>query len=174
MVGKLAVLALVIMLGLGALGVAFAGWSQELAIDGTATTGRVQMEFTECVASDNEGPDVDFGTTMVECLDLDGDGVVETMVVDIQRGYAGYTGIVDFSVSNTGTVPLHVSEIVMPEVVDGIAVEVSGIAVGDQVHPCNTLSGRLTIDIQTSEPGTYEFTLRIAAVNWNEEVNNDE
>jgi len=172
-VGKLAVLALVLMLGLGALGIGFAGWSQELYINGTGTTGTVQMEFSGCEASDNEPPDVDFGTTTVQCLDLDGDGIVETLQVDIQRGYAGYTGIVDFYVRNTGTVPVHVSEIDLPEPVNGIAFNVSGIAVGDQIHPCNTVAGRLTIDIETDVSGVHEFAFSIVAVNWNEEVNTD-
>ncbi len=170
MFGKLAVLALVMMLALGAVGIAFAGWGQELSMDGTATTGTVQLEFTGCVTSDNEAPGMDTGSTTAQCLDIDGDGVEETLQVDIQRGYAGYAGIVDFEVRNAGTVPVHVSEILLPGPVNGIAFDVTGITVGDQIHPGDTLAGRLTIELETQVSGVYEFALSIVAVNWNEEV----
>lgn len=166
MFGKIAILSLVLVVGLAAVGLGFAGWSQELFINGTVNTGSVDMEFQNCRAVQANG--MNNAETTVNCLDLNGDGMAETMQVNIQGAFPGHVAAVLFDVHCSGSVPVHISEILITEPGDNVEVSISGIAVGDQIHPCESVPATLTARVNTNQAGQYGFSVRITAVNWSE------
>ncbi|MEM2286160.1 MAG: hypothetical protein QXQ89_08125, partial [Ignisphaera sp.] len=75
----------------------------------------------------------------------------------------------EFNVTNTGTIPVKVQSIT----IDGNGtdwVTVSGINVGDQIEPGETVECSLKVHLTNdAEQGkTYTFTVEILLVQWNE------
>jgi hypothetical protein len=106
---KIGLLCLALVLALGALGVSYAMWYEDLYISGTVNTGEVDWAF-DCgtvtwgdpcdpATVDKQSDDLfanirttgkDVGCTDVVCVDTDADGDVDTLQVTIHNAYPGY------------------------------------------------------------------------------------
>ena len=169
--GRICTICLVLTLCLAAIGVGYGHWTKTLGIEGTVHTGEVDIEFLNAIASDNEDPGEDVGSTNVTLWDLDGDGDFEWMKVEIADGYYCYVGTVDFEVHNNGSVPVKVNDIDIVEPMGGeLDVALSGLAVGDVLDAGESVACVLTAHIAVNGSGEAGFTVDIEVVNWNEGV----
>lgn len=171
---RVGVLCLVLTLCLATVGASYASWGKTLTMDGEVDTGQLSVEFLNCTVTDNEQPFVpggpsDTGTAVINCLDSDGDGELDTIVVSIENGYMCYSAFVGFDIHNSGSVPVVLHDLDILEGVAG-AIELSlvGIAIGDQIHPSESKPCSLEAHVNTNDPGTYTFQMIFEFVNWNE------
>lgn len=155
---------LVVML---VLGVSYALWSANLYVSGVVNTGTVSVAIEAGDGYDTEPEEKD-----VSCISAYVEG--DTMYVTIDNAYPCITYTQEFTVANTGSIPVIVQSIT----IEGNAsawVEVSGISVGDQIEPEEEVECLLTVHLDNSaEQGmTYTFIVTISFVQWNEFVAGD-
>ena len=114
-VKKIALISLVLVLALGALGVGYAHWSDQLYINGDISAGSVTLAWTdEDVWADNE--DVkDVGSAEIAFEDYvqdpcSGKDGWETMVLTVHNAYPQYeVYFTTLVVHNIGTIPVHIT-----------------------------------------------------------------
>lgn len=106
---RLTALVLVLVVGLVALGVAYAQWTASLTINGTVNTGSVDGSWTEAWCLDNETPPPDVGTVTVT-----GTGT-QILTVAVDNAYPSYEA--DCSVKYTigGSIPVKIKTLTMTE-----------------------------------------------------------
>ena len=99
---KILVLGLVLILGLAVVGAGYAGWTQNLYINGTVSTGTVDVEWS---AADgtllNDGTAT--GTALISTVSADNDDMV---TITVLNAYPGYTGSAELTATNTGSIPV--------------------------------------------------------------------
>jgi predicted ribosomally synthesized peptide with SipW-like signal peptide len=189
--GLLAILLIVLLAGIG---VAYGLWSETLTIDGTVETGEVDVMFewvekSEMVSINGAAPVAEptspidksgAANCITEIEDLGTDE--ETLVVEVTGAYPSWHCIVEFDVKSVGSVPVHVYE---PEAdvdtpawadLDCNYKPAHGIdpLVGfEQLHDGQFIECKLTIhftnDDEVDEDATYSFLYTIEAVQWNEQ-----
>jgi hypothetical protein len=105
---KLGLIILVAVMALGALGAAYAAWTQNLYANATVNTGSVAAEISSSAA--NAGP-IGVGSPLnpltTATLTLGSQVYTnDTLIVTIANAYPGLTVFIPFTVYNTGTVGL--------------------------------------------------------------------
>ncbi|MEM4652934.1 MAG: hypothetical protein QW535_02380 [Candidatus Nezhaarchaeales archaeon] len=150
---------LVVML---VLGVSYALWSANLYVSGVVNTGTLSVAIEAGDGCDDEPEEKD-----VSCISAYVEG--DTMYVTISNAYPCITYTQEFTVTNTGTIPVIVQSIT----IDGNAsawVTVDGISVGNQIEPEEEVMCSLIVHLDNdAEQGvTYTFTVTISFVQWNE------
>ena len=187
---------LVLVIALAAVGVGYALWSETLTIQGTVQTGEVDVEFSqhpveECVDVAGVGdclPEVtdDWDKSAaadcsVEWLGSEGedpslDNGANLLQVSVTGMYPSYHCKVNFDVTSTGNVPVHVWQ---PEptgdIPEWVATDFDCYEDGVQLHQGGT-TGICTIDIHFTNDtapeensGPYTFGWTILATQWNED-----
>jgi hypothetical protein len=174
-------LALILILVLSTVGVAYGLWAEKLVIDGTVYTGEVDVGFSGPYVYEwvnvNGYPMMEpqVKDPYAECYakawdaDPNSDGM-EGIAVTVRGAYPDYFCLIQFDVSNLGTVPVHVS---WP---DGEAP--SWVQIGAcypnwyQLHPGDHIWSSILIHFTNndgvSELGTYTFHFTLEALQWNE------
>jgi hypothetical protein len=183
---------LILVVALAAIGLSYSLWSETLTISGTVHTGEVDVEFStyppqecvdiwdvgECLPEPPEKEQV--ANCTVEWLgpdqDSEGDDGFDQLVVTVNGMYPSWHCKVQFDVTSTGSVPVHVR---WPDPTDDIpewiatdfeACYPEGVQLhqGQSTEPC-------TIDIHfTNEQappegsGPYTFGWTILAEQWTE------
>lgn len=208
---KIGLMSLAIVLALGSLGVGYALWSQQLTITGDTNTGSLSVGFVEFYGEErHEDPvgsgifwtgeveDKDVGKFTCTMADpytdpLSGKLVYLTGIVKIENAYPCYWLGINFSIKNSGTIPVIFDQIVItdpkgilmwvPEVTDpaelGSLVDASGAPIlrfrfvnlmGHQLEPCTQTKAELDVHVeQPAEQGHhYEFQVKLRAIQWNE------
>jgi hypothetical protein len=113
---KVALLSMVLVLLLAAVGVGYAKWSKDLRIDGYIETGEVAVGF--CWAECEEWPEAE-GKDVGQCEVFyeEGGTVLEIVMMNT---YPCYGVDVEYDINNLGTIPVKVESITLLEVsVDG-------------------------------------------------------
>ncbi|MEN4011562.1 MAG: hypothetical protein ROW48_05980 [Bellilinea sp.] len=113
--GLLAILLIVLLAGIG---VAYGLWSETLTIDGTVNTGEVNVEFVSQpvvyegvqIGEGPVGPEPPLKASAASCTaDIKGAGADgETLVITTTDAYPSWHCFVYFKVKSTGSVPVHV------------------------------------------------------------------
>jgi len=184
--GFLAILLIVLLAGVG---VAYGLWSETLTIDGTVNTGEVDVGFSGPYVS--EWVEVN-GTAQIEpkekdkyaecdawATDLDpkSDGK-EGITIAVSGAYPSYHCAVKFDISNLGTVPVHITKPYAPKG----STNPSWVTVKAcypqwyQLHPEKSAWAWILIHFTNKdyenglvdENGTYTFTFQVDALQWNE------
>jgi len=123
---KVALLSMVLVLLLAAVGVGYAKWSKELQIEGNIYTGEVIVGFdnVRCVeVPEVEGKDVGY-------CDVSGEG--DSFKVELFNAYPCYGVDVYYDINNLGTIPVKIEAIELVHVsVDGTI-----IPVGEPLQVC--------------------------------------
>lgn len=178
--GLLAILLIVLLAGVG---VAYGLWSETLTIDGTVNTGEVDVGFSGPYVSEwvevNEQPQLEpkekdeFAECYAEAVDLDSqsDGK-EGIEITVKGAYPSYHCAVKFDVSNIGTVPVHITKPKAGET-NPKWVEVNACyPQWYQLHPGKSVWAWILIHFTNNddvkENGEYTFTFTIDALQWNE------
>lgn len=189
--GKLAALFAATIVALAGTGIAYAHWSETMAISGNVETGELDWEITSVTLNDPlDQNDFNCGDGFVDPWPFRTEKDVgymtytqideRTLQVTLHNTYPGYYGETSFYVHNSGTIPFIIKRgyfngIEFTDIghieVFGDDYEVRyGNNFGAQIHPCS--SAELSFDthvFQSAEMGaTYTFTLEIEAVQWNE------
>jgi len=165
--GKIGIVFLVLVLALATLGIGYAMWDKTLDIVGTVDTGEVDAEFTTATcAEDPEAEDKDVGSCSV-----DGAGT-QMLTITVDNGYPCYGCTVDYTITNTGTIPVKVQsmDITNPNT-DAVTVRwTPDLAVGDQIEPGGSAAGDIYIHVlqDAAELASYSFSAEILLVQWNE------
>lgn len=184
--GLLAILLIVLLAGVG---VAYGLWSETLTINGTVNTGEVDVGFsgpyvTEWVDVNGypkweprEKDRYAECTAVATNLDPNSNGN-EGITITVDDAYPSYHCAVKFDISNLGTVPVHITRPYVPE---GQEIP-SWVTVSAcypqwyQLHPGNSAWAWILIHFTNDdydnelvdENGTYTFTFQVDALQWNE------
>ena len=163
---KIIILSLALILALAVVGVGYAGWFATLVVNGTVNTGSLDASIVEMGGYDTEPTEKNVSGITCEVID----GV---LIVTVTNAYPSITYTNEFVVTNTGTIPLHIYDVILgsvPADVD-ITVEVDGMSGGYvQLHTGESASGRVTVHLQqtAAENDTICFSATIECCNWNE------
>jgi hypothetical protein len=108
---KIGLLVMTVILAIGALGVAYAEWTQAMQIDGTVNTGYISASFANPNPS-SPGDTLatiygEVGTTGL--TDANEDAVSDVLTITVDNAYPGYSGTVYFDIVNNGSIPISVS-----------------------------------------------------------------
>jgi hypothetical protein len=195
---------LVIFVALGMTGFTYATWYKWLHINGTVDTGELCWEFVEgSLFSKDQGNDwtcdaytmrnirqltKDVGSTEGHFADLDEDGCLETLFLNLTNVYPCYYNEISIRVVNCGTIPLHIAqpvlyfdgiEYALPEfqvltIHDQNGREIFEIRWGDntgaQLHPWieePEISFEIHILQEAEKGATYNFEIKMLAIQWN-------
>jgi hypothetical protein len=192
----LTMLAMLLIVLLAGLGVAYGLWSETLTIDGTVKTGNVDVEFTNVSLEEKvvdyfwDGP---FGTEKPEPSEkasaancyyrIDNQGKDnETLVIWTEGAYPSWRCYVHFDVKSTGSVPVHVFEPKLISQQDDDLPEAfwcdfgtqtsSQVPKYKQLHTEQALTCHIKIHFHNNEGiqenSRYTFKYTITAKQWNE------
>ena len=141
---KIIILGLTLVLALAVVGAGYAGWSQNLYINGTVETGYLSAKIVE-----GQGSSADIVCTVDVTLETD-----DTLTVTLLNAIPGtYTN--SFTIVNTGSIPLTLDA---PPAITGLPTGITGsiaysplgLGVGE-----STTSGLVTI-VVSDDPGTED------------------
>lgn len=148
------VMVMVMVFALALSGIAYAAWTDTLYINGTVATGNLDAMFIPATnPTDNDPSGCDVGTVAAEIGDLTGDtdgdsGTADKLTVTLDNAYPGYIATIPYTIQNTGSIPVKLSEITLSGV-DAGALSVTG---QDLTHPQTiakngTVSGSLVVEV---------------------------
>lgn len=143
---KIGLLVMALVLALGAMGAAFALWSDTLFLDVTVNTGNIGLEWTNDLPPyDDEAADKD-ASNVTSSVSADG----KTFTIIITNAYPNITYTIPFDLHGTGSVPVHTRFDVVP----GSNMDMSWITVPDlsgmQVHQGLVINGVITIHLDNT------------------------
>jgi hypothetical protein len=100
---RLVALALLAVLAIASLSVGYAGWTKTLTINGTASTGKLDVQFTaySAVPTHTSGP---YGIETCSVAPAAEDGA-HNLVVTVANLYPGFTCTINYTMTNMGTLP---------------------------------------------------------------------
>jgi hypothetical protein len=96
---QLSIVALILVLAIASLGIAYGQWTQTLNITGTVNTGTMAVSFTDLVI-----PTDSYATFVGSGISDDG----HTLTINTRNLYPGYSGTFEFKVISTGSIPVRV------------------------------------------------------------------
>lgn len=158
---KVGLIVLVVVLALGALGVGYAVWSQDLTITAQVNTGSFDTKLVDVSAT---GDANEVATVAVDTSDTSG----HTIIVTITNGYPGFSTAVSFSINDPGAVPAEVTGIDIPTGTNATVTNTGTIDTGTTIAASGTTSGgQFTIQIKDSAAQnvvneTYTITIHTA------------
>jgi hypothetical protein len=155
---KTRLIAIVLLLALCVMGVGYTAWMDEVSIEGTLTTGYIQVVLSPGAGSDPE----------ISCYV----SAPYTLVVTLTDAEPG-TYTCGFTISNTGTIPVKIQSIALSGVPAGVGVSVdSGVAEGTQIEQAgvspDSVNGVVTVTVP-QENGKVSFTFYVdfSFIQWN-------
>jgi len=159
---RIGVLAMALLLALGAMGTAYGAWSDEIYIQTTISTGDVSSGLT--CGTCWEEPDT--ADTDIDCTD----GSM-TLNIDIDDALQSVDYYCNFIVSNTGSLPIKIKTMNLTDSYTGVtAVITDDLEEGDVIEPGTSATGKvhihLTSDKQVDED--LAFILSVSVERWNE------
>jgi hypothetical protein len=160
------ILFMVLVMALAALGVGYGHWTKTLDINGSVTTGEVNADFDSASTSDtgiDPGYTKDVGTCTVSGVGT------QTLTITVDNAYPSYTCDVDFTITNTGTIPLKVNALSLTGGAPEVTVDWTTVAVGQQIEPGEEAPGDIHIHVEqcAAENTTYTFDAQIELIQWN-------
>ena len=155
---RLGLLAIALLLGLCVTGIGYAAWTDQVTIQGTVETATIEVELSPGACSQPE--------TISSSVDPE---VPHTLVVTLTSPPAGnYT--CDFTIVNTGTIPVRIQSIIQSGNHNGTA-SVTGVARGTQIEQAggspDSVQGMVTVEVLSGCDGTFSFSVAFTFVQWN-------
>ena len=151
---KIGILCVVMLVALGVLGATFTVWADTLYIDSTVSIGTV-----------GGGLVGDSGSPGISCP---ASGDVLAVTVTTAQPDIEYT--CQFTVQNTGTIPVKIQSISIDDVPLLVSVWVTGIEEGDQIEDGEFMVGTVHVFVDLESPfvgQTFTSTVTITVVQWN-------
>lgn len=144
-------------MALAALGVGYAWWTEQLTTTGTIQTGSIDVQI-EGVAYST----IDPLNTATCNSSPSGDG--KTMTITIGNAYPGYICIINFNLTNHGSVPAKIADVTLPSSQSGFSVTPSGVLVTeDGLDPSSPKPAQFKVEIKpgASQRSSYTFEVGI-------------
>jgi len=173
---KIGLIVLVVVLALGALGAAYAQWSQALTVNGTVNTGFISASFDPNVGGvptdANPLTTVAMARGYTGASDAKGTGLWDVLNVTVTNAYPGYSGQVEFYVDNNGTVPFTVGGVtinngnatiiaVSPTINSGLVVTPGSY--NGPYYLAISVPGTVGGAVDPAQNGTYTFSVGLIA-----------
>jgi len=161
-------LLMLMILALLTLGVGYTLWSKTLTIDGTVATGFVDSIFVDPFTDDPPGSDdPGYIKDVGECL-VEFGADPETLIVTVNDAYPSYYCTVFFGIYNNGSIPVKI--INLAAMGPHITASWTGLDIGQQIDPGDTVPGDLHLHVEQSAPqgGTLKLYGKIQLAQWNE------
>jgi len=165
---KIGAMFLASAIALAFIGSSYAMWSETIIMNGTVTTGTINIDWSLGNPYDDEAAGKDF--SYVEANIVDPNHIQITIV----GAYPCITYYVPFDIHNSGTIAVHLG----PFVVDPASWATAGIIIitpnlyGYQLHPGASVNGILafhfTNDDGFQQGSTYTFTVSVTGYQYNE------
>jgi len=171
---KIWVLALALLVAMGAVGVTYGAWTDEIYVAGTLSTSGVNtvLKCGSCTIN----PDDPTGITGISCLE-DGQLTLEITVTNAQFSDVPQINthyLCNFTIDNTaaGSLPVKIQSITITDY-DGVTEDIgpAGLLTGTyQIDPGGTAAGTVDIHLTTGEQVGEDlvFTLTATVKRWNE------
>lgn len=159
---RIGILAMALLLALGAMGTAYGAWVDEIYIEGTLSTGDINASLA-CGAS-WEDPEND---TDIDCGP---GGTPMTLDIDVTSALEDVDYYCNFTVSNAaGSLPIKIASMSITDRT-GVSEAIEDLTVGDVIDPGNTATGKVHISLTTDEQvdNNLAFTLSVSVERWNE------
>jgi len=160
---RIGVLAMALLLALGAMGTAYGAWSDEIYIQSTITTGDIDagLACSTCWEEpDTPGTDIDCTKT-----------ASMTLVIDIDDALEGVDYYCNFIVSNTGSLPIKIKNLNITDISPGVAEAIEDLIEGTVIDPLSSATGKVHIHLTSDKQVGQDlaFTLSVSVERWNEE-----
>ena len=181
--------ALTLLFALSTVGLTYSMWSESLSITGTIETGYLSGIWVVAANFDPPPPDStgdpshpnilprtkDVGYTSVEGLGTD------TLIITVHNGYPCYYNDLQVEFDYTGSVPVHIVDIIVEPIGGWTLASAYGAddgemwvdfvdGIGSQLHQGDTAAASFKIHVEqpAKQDSTYAFTVKIVLVQWNE------
>lgn len=153
-----------LLFGLLVAAATYAYWSQTLTVSGTVGTGILDANITAATTGDNENV-YDVGAiNYAIAQDL------KSATITITNAYPGYVAWANFSVTNTGTIPVKLSDTVNnPNSEIDVTTSWTGLDSNGVLLPGQTahLNVTTTVTDLAAQNSTYTFTVTISVEQFN-------
>lgn len=156
------------------MGAGYAAWTDTTEINGTITTGWLDVIFENPGSNDSDGVNdpgmlYDVGKTKATIIGDD----KKTLQVEITNGYPGYNSQVEFSLRNDSTIPVKVKEVVIQKDYDNellVGFDAVNALVGTEIGVGASLdniiiTNEITENAQQNDD--YSYTVTITFQQWN-------
>ncbi|HUV52663.1 MAG TPA: hypothetical protein VMW64_06275 [Dehalococcoidia bacterium] len=170
--GKSGIVLLALALCLSITGAAFAHWEKVVTIDGTVTTGNLNLVIISA-ADDDAGIDPGYTKDVADTTIVIDPEDPQRAIVTITNAYPSYEVYWHVTVRNVGTIPAALQGIIVtaPECItveawDSIGEQIDPYSWGSNYQRDN--SGRIHVEQCAEQGATYVFTVEFVYWNWNE------
>lgn len=154
---KIGAIMLALVMGLGLMGIGVSYWSQTLLITATVETGDWGVQVTKGTCSH---------PAIISC-DVVASDELEVTVTD--AAVVGVNYYCEFSIENTGDIPLKIQSIVVvPDPpASGVVVWTTDVVVDTQIEPGVIKGGKVYVSL-TEDVSQFTFTVTFNVVPWNQ------
>ena len=149
------IIVMILMMALAALGVGYAWWTEQLTATGTIQTGSIDVQMEGISYSTNDPLDIATCSSK-----LSGDG--KSMTITMGNVYPGYVCMIDFDLTNHGTVPAKITDVTLPSSHLAYNVIPSGeLVVRDELNPSSPKPGRFKVEIKPGADQKSSYTFEV-------------
>jgi len=152
---KIASIFAILLIALAVAGFSYAWWTETLTIDGSVSTGKLDVAFENIGITLSE-----YMTGAAEGIDTDSDGDYDKINVTIGNGYPCGWANVTFNITNTGTIPAKCTNITITAASE-LTATLNGIAKGDTIAAGDTKSCELTIHVKETADENASYTITV-------------
>jgi predicted ribosomally synthesized peptide with SipW-like signal peptide len=141
---KAGIFILIGVLALGAIGIGYAAWSQNLTISGSVKTGNYDVYLQDIVTPAAPNSTVKVTNT------IDGTAAKShTITVKVENAYPNFTDNVTFKVNNNSSVPISITPTISTFDISDYSVTLTGFPTSSMA--ANTLSGVCSLYITVKD-----------------------
>jgi len=162
---RIGILAMALLLALGAMGTAYGAWVDEIYVEGTLSTGDINAGLS-CGNCYFVGESTDM--TGIACNKT----APWTLNTNVYTALEGLDYYCNFTVSNlAGSLPIKIKSMDITGSYTGVtAVITDDLEVGDVIDPGNTATGKVHIHLTSaaSAGANLTYTLAVTVERWNE------
>jgi hypothetical protein len=173
--GKSGIIFLALALCLSITAAGFAHWEKVVTIDGTVTTGTLNLTIMSA-ADDDNGIDPGYTKDVADTTIVIDPADHQRAIITITHAYPSYEVYWHVTVRNVGTVPARFKgiNVTAPACINVTAWD----SLGEQIDPFSwdgdpgnyqkDYSGRVHVEQCAEQNTTYNFTVELVFWNWNE------
>jgi len=154
---RVGMLSIALLLSLCVTGIGYAAWTDTISFDGTVETGYIGVELSPGECSSNN----------ISC------SVSDSHTLHISLTYPAGTYTCDFTIDNTGTIPVKIQSIDIDTsgVPGGVVVSVTGVYEGDQIEQAgvypDSVEGMVGVIVPEDGSESFSFDVTFLFVQWN-------
>jgi hypothetical protein len=170
---RIGILAMALLLALGAMGTAYGAWVDEIYVEGTLSTGDINAGLS----CGNRWEEVNGVVIDVPDTDIDCSGGSMTLTIDVTNAQFNATPTLnphyycEFTVSNaTGSLPIKIEDMDITGSYTGVTEAIEDLTEGTVIDPGDTATGKVHIHLTSaaSAGANLTYTLTVTVERWNE------